>query len=217
MAGYHTVQQGECLSSIAAAYHFPDWHIIYDDPNNADFRAKRPNPNLIYPGDQLYIPDLREKWSDASTDQKHVYVVHAKPTYLNVRIQDSNEQAIPSARYQLTLGDLKLTGSTDSDGWIRTKIPALAEEGKLQVWPSPGDPDTVLEWPVFLGHLDPLDTVSGVKARLNNLGYDCGEVNDDQDDLYDASVRQFQEDAGITIDGIVGPQTRHKLLEDHRV
>src|SRR4249920_494288 len=58
MSTTHTVLQGECLSSIAHDFGFGDWHVIYDHPQNASFKTKRPNPNLIYPGDELFIPDL---------------------------------------------------------------------------------------------------------------------------------------------------------------
>ena len=214
---WHTIQQGECLSSIAAAYRFPDWRIVYNHASNADFRALRPNPNIILPGDQLFIPDLRLKQIDKPTDRKHTFLLRRQPTWLNLRIQDSTGQAIANAPYELVIDDRRLKGSTDGDGWIRTRIPPLAEEGALRVWPSPNDPDTVIEWPVQLGHLDPLDTVSGVKARLTNLGYPSGEIDEDPDDRYLAAVRQFQQDAGIAIDGIVGPQTRAHLLSAHQV
>lgn len=53
----HTVRAGENLTVIAKKYGYPDWRTIYNDPKNADFRRKRPNPNLILPGDLLFIPD----------------------------------------------------------------------------------------------------------------------------------------------------------------
>ena len=40
MSSRHVVSQGECLSSIATKYQFNDWHLVYDDPANADFRKK---------------------------------------------------------------------------------------------------------------------------------------------------------------------------------
>ena len=57
MATTHIVKRGENLPMIAKKYGFHDWKTIYDHPNNREFRKKRPNPNLILPGDQLFIPD----------------------------------------------------------------------------------------------------------------------------------------------------------------
>jgi N-acetylmuramoyl-L-alanine amidase len=217
MATTHTVEQGECLSSIAAYYGFPDWHVIYNHPNNADFRTLRPDPNLIFPGDQLYIPDFRVRQEACQTEMLHVFQVTFQPTYINVCIQDLAGQPMKNVRYQLVLGDTTIDDQTDSQGWITRKVPALSETGTLTVWPNPSDPDTTIEWPVELGHLDPLETTSGVKARLNNLGYNCGEVNSVEDDDYTAAVSQFQLDRGITVDGIVGPQTRGELTNGHLV
>ena len=61
MGDYYTVQQGDCLSSIAQNFGFPDYATIYRDPENAAFRKKRPNPNVICPGDILYIPDNKAR------------------------------------------------------------------------------------------------------------------------------------------------------------
>ena len=36
----------------------PSWRMVYNSPDNADFRRRRPNPNLIQPGDVLILPDL---------------------------------------------------------------------------------------------------------------------------------------------------------------
>lgn len=56
MAMMHTIKAGENLISIAKAYGISDWRTIYNDPGNNAFRVKRPNPNLVYPGDRLLIP-----------------------------------------------------------------------------------------------------------------------------------------------------------------
>src|SRR5271163_1627804 len=98
MAEMHTVVQGECLSSIAYNYGFGDWHIIYDDSHNADFKAKRPNPNLIYPGDELYIPDVKPRDDNCQTDANHRFQLLTQPTYVNLRIQDMADKAISNAK-----------------------------------------------------------------------------------------------------------------------
>ena len=53
----HMVKEGECLDSIALDHGFADWRTIYDHPKNTDLRSKRPDPNVIHPGDKLFIPD----------------------------------------------------------------------------------------------------------------------------------------------------------------
>jgi len=32
--------------------------MVYDSPDNADLRRRRPNPNRIQPGDVLILPDV---------------------------------------------------------------------------------------------------------------------------------------------------------------
>ena len=55
----HVVQKGETLSAIARKYGYTDWRVLFNLPDNADFKKKRPNPNLIFPGDLITLPDRR--------------------------------------------------------------------------------------------------------------------------------------------------------------
>ena len=222
MGMIHTVRQGECLSSIAHHYGLASWEVIYDDPHNADFRARRPDPNLIYPGDQVYIPDTEPRVEDVPTDAQHVFVTSASPTYLNLRIKDQDDQPVTAAHYELDLDVITITGTTDDDGWIRSKIPPWAGTGVLKVTPNPDDPDLTIAWEIGLGYLDPIDTVCGIKERLTNLGYwcgdySCGEFNDVEDDDYVAAVIEFQTDYNLKPDGIVGPKTKAALLREHQI
>ena len=170
MPTIHTVEQGECLSSIAYHYKLASWQVIYDDSHNAEFREKRPNPNLIYPGDELYIPDVEPRSEDVPADSRHIFVVSFPPTYVNIRVQDLDDQPIGGAQYELKLDAVTLTGTTDDDGWIRSKIPAWAELGTLKVWPNPDDQETVIEWGAKLGHLDPLDADQRSQRAAEQLG-----------------------------------------------
>ena len=58
MGTRYTVQRGDTLSRIATRHGLPSWRMVYNSPDNADFRRRRPNPNLIQPGDVLILPDL---------------------------------------------------------------------------------------------------------------------------------------------------------------
>ena len=53
----YTVQKGDNLSKIARRNGLRSWKTIYYHPDNEGFRRLRPNPNLIYPGDVVQIPD----------------------------------------------------------------------------------------------------------------------------------------------------------------
>jgi hypothetical protein len=52
-----TIRSGDTLTKIARLHGVPSWRDIYHAPDNAAFRAKRPNPDRIFPGDVVIIPD----------------------------------------------------------------------------------------------------------------------------------------------------------------
>lgn len=68
---WYTIQSGDTLSKIAQEAGIADWRTIYNDPQNADFRKKRPDPNKIYPGDKIWIPGNPK----TSTGKKTTFVV----------------------------------------------------------------------------------------------------------------------------------------------
>jgi len=75
----HEVQQGDSFSKIAALYGVERWNSIYDHLGNESLRSLRPNPNLIHPGDLIFIP-LQEPWvTQIMTGQEHHFrVIHPK-------------------------------------------------------------------------------------------------------------------------------------------
>ncbi len=52
----YTVQPGDTLASIAQRFGFSNWADIYNNPANANFRARHHDPNQLRPGDQIMIP-----------------------------------------------------------------------------------------------------------------------------------------------------------------
>ena len=215
MATTHIVRQGECLSSIARSYGFSNWRTIYDHPQNAGFKQKRPNPNLIYPGDEIFIPDKDPKLESRGTDKKHKFQVKAQKTLLRIVIADEDGQPYSRHRYRLSIGEDVYEGATGEDGLIEMEIPVHAEEGELTVWGTEGPPTLECTWTLKIGHLDPIEELTGVQARLNNLGFDCGSVDGIIGPRTRTAVRAFQEKHRLAVDGIPGPQTQAKLLAVH--
>jgi Putative peptidoglycan binding domain len=174
----HTVEQGEYLASIAKDYGFSDWHTIYDHPQNANLKKKRPNPNILLPGDEIFIPDKQPKEESCQTEKKHRFQVKVPKAWLKIVLKDAEGKPIKNQLYTLKVAWLTSTGTTDGTGLLQQKIPIGIHSGELTL-------DKVgLTWPLKIGYLDPIhddgdDTaiISGLQARLNNLGFHCGAVD----------------------------------------
>lgn len=209
----HTVKQGECLSLIAEAYGLASWRVIYDAPENESFREKRPDPNLIYPGDVLFIPEKDTGDDSASTEQKHRYKVERSRTLVRIKVHGGDRQPLSARKFELTIGNDRYSGQTGSDGLVEQVVNASATTGTLRVHV---DSKRYLEWPVELGALDPVEYLTGVQARLKNLGIDPGPIDGIMGPKTERAVRAFQAlYPPLAVDGIPGPKTQAKLREVH--
>ena len=83
----HTVQAGEYMELIAKQAGFSDYKVIYDDASNAAFKAARPNPDILFPGDKVIIPDRDPGADAAATDKKHKYVLKEPKLTLDVYLR----------------------------------------------------------------------------------------------------------------------------------
>ncbi|MEW6505931.1 MAG: peptidoglycan-binding domain-containing protein, partial [Chloroflexota bacterium] len=79
------------------------------------------------------------------------------------------------------------------------------------------EPRTVNERVLLLnlGGLNPLSELSGIKHRLANLGFDCGDTSDEATSGLAAALRAFQEKHGLRVTGEADQATRDKLQELH--
>jgi|ERR1019366_744923 N-acetylmuramoyl-L-alanine amidase len=212
MGGYYTVVQGDHLSKIAKDNGFPDYHIIWDHPNNAELKDKRKNPNVLYPGDQVFVPDKEEKQESGSTEKRHTFQVKKEPLKLRLVLEDYLENPIANAPYALLVEGEVTQKNTDGKGHIEQDIPLDAHEAVLVIR---GDetPFQDVAFPVRIGDLDPVEEVSGQLARLDNLGYFPGDGTDQ--DAFRSAVEEFQCDHGLSVDGKCGPITQAKLKKVH--
>ncbi|MGA2098862.1 MAG: peptidoglycan-binding protein [Candidatus Acidiferrum sp.] len=208
----YTVQQGDHLSSIAKDNGFTDYTIIWNHPKNADLKNKRQNPNILLPGDEIFIPDMEEKQESGATDKKHTFKVDKTTLKLRLVLEDIYEKPIAGAQCALLIDGQVYQLTTDGNGKLEQEIPLDAKEGVLTIR---GDqtPFANEVLPIKIGHLDPIDEVSGQVARLNNLGYFAGPVDGSDTDAFNSAVQEFQCDNSLTVDGDCGPQTQSKLKQ----
>jgi hypothetical protein len=212
MSGYYKVVQGDHLSSIAKAFGFSDYLTIWNDPNNAALQAQRVNPNVLYPGDSLFIPDKVPTQYPRPTDQKHQFVKNVPQLQLCLILEDIYEKPIANAACALQIGGTSSNVTTDGTGKLQQDIPPDTHSGTLVIQ-DPQTPFQGISIPIKIGNLDPVDEVSGQVARLNNLGYFPGDGTDAT--ALESAIEEFQCDNSLTVDGICGPQTQASLKQVH--
>jgi peptidoglycan hydrolase-like protein with peptidoglycan-binding domain len=129
---------------------------------------------------------------------------------LRVALEDPDGKKLAGIPYELELEGSILKGTTDGRGILEHVIPADVENGTLKT--------ERYTWPLQIAHLNPIDDapdkgISGIQARLRNLGYDPGPIDGISGPLTEAAIRAFQEDhPPLVVDGICGPMTQAQLI-----
>src|SRR5262245_61935004 len=113
----HTVEQGECLSSIAADYGSSVTK-IWNYPANKDLREIRKNPNILYPGDTVFIPENLTKETIRSTNAEHKFKRKGIPAHLRIVLNDEQGNPRSGIAYTMIVGNSTRTGNADGDGLI---------------------------------------------------------------------------------------------------
>jgi hypothetical protein len=206
----HIVQSGECLSLIAANYGFTSWKTIYDAPANADFRRKRPNPNVIYPGDVLVIPDRDYRTEpNRGTEKRHSFRLKGEKWVFRIAMKDENGGGIEGEPFQFQVAGAPLVqGRTGPKGLIEVPVQAAARSATLKFLGERLD--------VRFGMLDPISTVKGVQERLNNLGFNSGAVDGIVGPITRKAVYAFQTtQPDLRATGDIDDVTRARLLQIH--
>ena len=214
----HIVVQGEHLSSIAKKYGFPTYKLIWDHPQNAALKKERQNPNVIFPGDKLFIPEARQKQVGRSTGQTHRFVLKTDTLKLRLVLEDLYEKPIDNAECELAVDGQVFKLKTDGKGKIEQVIAPDTRAATLTI-KDPRTPNNGVAIPIRIGDMDPVDKESGQKARLNNLGYFAGPLDgrtaQENQALFVSAVEEFQCDHSLTVDGKCGPATQAKLKQVH--
>jgi len=209
----HKVKQGEHISSIVRHYGFSDFHVIWYDGQNTTLRQSRENPNTLLPGDVLFIPERQAGEQSVPTEQRHRFKLNGPSLKLRLAIKDFDGKPLKNTACRLHVGNQVHDLQTDDNGVVQAPIAHDAGEALLQF------EDTSLPFDVNIavniGHLDPIDTITGQKARLKNMGYYHGPIDGKQTPVFQYAVEEFQCDFDLTVDGVCGEQTRDKLKQEH--
>ncbi len=196
------------MSSIGATYGF-DWRLLWNLPENQGLKQLRKNPNVLFPGDEVFIPDLTVRADECGTDMLHKFELVGVPETLRIRLLDELDRPRANLKYELVIGGRSLQGKTNANGELEEKIPPLENNARLYVG------EERREVLLSIGSLDPLDEVSGAQARLANLGYDAGPTDGVLGPRTGRAIRDFQDDYDLEITGELDPPTLSKLKDRH--
>jgi len=169
---------------------------------------KRPNPNIIYPGDVVFVPDKEEKKESGATGKRHRFRVKGVPAKLRLRLM-TNDDPCANQEYTLEVDGKTFSGTTDVEGRLEHPIPPNAKRGKLIFGKEHR------EYRLNIGHLDPTDEIKGVQSRLNNLGFRCGKVDGIMGTLTKYAIEMFQEAFDLSVTGEPDSKTKAKLEDMH--
>lgn len=207
---FYKVAQGECLSSIAAREGFI-WETIWEHSNNSELKRRLQDPNILKPGDTLWIPPKTLKKVNRPTEAEHRFVKRGVPTVLRLRLLD-NDRPRSSLEYLLNVDGHHIRGVTDADGRIEHRIPPTARHGELKLLGTDGA--VVETYQLQLGHLNPTNDLTGVQQRLRNLGFRC-ELTGEWDEQTKSAVAEFRQKNNLPESDELDDETRRRLKEDH--
>lgn len=198
------VGRGECIESLAhsAGHH---WRYLWDHPENAELKALRKDPNVLKPGDKVFVPEHRIRTEKLATTKVHRFRRKGIPSKLSLRFLDEGE---PRANQVFTLDvdGVKTTGKTDGDGRIEQPISPSARRATVYF------EDEIFTF--ALGGVDPADTPEGAAHRLRNLGFKCPS-EDPEDDAFQDALRAFQHSANLPRTGELNEATSRALRDQH--
>lgn len=200
----YEVKQGDCLSSIAYDNGlFID--TIWNHPKNAALKEKRKDPNVLMPGDIVFVPDKRLKEVEKPTNEVHKFRCKNTPEKLKLQLFIEDEPR-GDEKYVLEIDGLKFPGTTDSQGRLEQSIPPNARQGKLLLKGG----EEVYE--LRLGHLNPHDHITGAQGRLRHLGFYYGSIDGEMSPELEHAIQEFQISQDIEPDGTLNTSTINALL-----
>ena len=210
----YAVKQGDCLSSIASRKGL-SWRLLWDHARNSELRGLRRDPGILFPGDRVFIPEVRPRWEKCATSAKWVFEYGHRTSTEKRQLLLTDETGAPRAgvsfRVEVDGGALVSSGTTDANGVANFEARHDSERGVLTL--DDGGEDERFE--LFFGHLDPAVETYGVQARLDHLGFSCSAVDGEFGSRTTAALRRFQEAAGVEVNGVLDEATRSALESHH--
>lgn len=205
----HRVSQGENLESIAFVYgHFSRY--VWEHERNEQLRATRGDPNVLFPGDIVFVPGLRQRLEEKSTGRRHVFRRRGVPSILRFRALVAG-RPLAEQPYVVEIDDAEIHGTTDAGGMLECFVRPDAPEASIRIGVEP----LCWKFEVSLRTVDPVSEVAGVQNRLSNLGLLQAPSDGVLDEQTRKALRVFQCSEGLEPTGEPDEPTRERLRKVH--
>jgi N-acetylmuramoyl-L-alanine amidase len=131
---------------------------------------------------------------------------------LNVQFLERGEPRADEP-YEMRIGLDTWNGNLDGEGMLIVQVPVDATEA--EVWVGNDEETVRRRYELQIGHLNPVEEVSGVQQRLNNLGFFCAPDDEVEGESTQAAVEAFQASRGLDPTGVVDDDFKQGLSTDH--
>ena len=204
MSNRRIVGPGDHAVRIAHNAGFTRLESVWDLPDNAELRQRRPNPCVLARGDTIAVPELWPSQTEVQTGARHHFVLSRTSIELRLTLRDFLRRPLANRPCTLEVDGDAHPLVTDGDGVVTRPIPHDARVAVLRL-----DDDEV---ELLIGYLEPIETEAGWKNRLMNLGY---LVDPENADAVELALEEFQVDHGLELTRAPDDATRAALQEDH--
>jgi len=195
----------DSILSIAKSHGF-FWKTIWNHGRNSQLKQKRKDPEILQEGDEVYVPKPEPKKVSKPNEAKHKFKLKGEQAKFKIQLKQLGEPR-KNEDYILVVEGKIITGKTDGDGKIECEIPNDASSAELKLQ---GGKEV---YELSIGHLDPADSPSGVRQRLENLGYVVESADDGK--MPADALKEFQEKHDLQTTGELDGPTKAKLSELH--
>lgn len=132
---------------------------------------------------------------------------------MKLRLTDQDFAALGSMDYILNSAGARYEGVTDPDGRLEVDVPEAATSLGLTVFTSKRPKGRQIRYQIRLDPLPPPDTIRGVKARLQNLGYYWGNSDDVLEEIARRALMDFQREHQLEPTGEADEATQAMLIK----
>jgi hypothetical protein len=198
-ASKYTVDQGDRMPTIGRDKGFLRWQTIWNFKGNAELRTLRGTAHILLPGDEVSVPSKLSRKAEVPGGTAE-YVVQSAAEVLRVCFAGITSTVDAPVTFKATpdTGDA-IEGALAHNGKLEIDLPPDTTKVHVELSRKAdgggdgGDGDKPFaSYDFTVGGLDPASEVSGVQARLLNLGFYTGGITGSLDDDTRTAISHFR-------------------------